>query len=228
MRWIAPLWRALGVRGELIDRSVVSDWSCEQSVVRTGCSVRGSSYLRVSRNRTPSGSGVSGPPRAGWWNGDAASARASVRSASPVTSSALLKGIGRAVLWVVLVVLLLRGAADVMAVADPAPVAREAPAPPAWPDDEARAFAAGLRACVSELLAAATGTATRARSAVRRARVAGLDRARSSATTRPAQAVQGVTVARTARVDQRRALVTVAATVAARSRRAVSGGAGRA
>ena len=55
---IAPLWRALGVRGELnCDRSVVSDRSCDQSVVRTACSVRGSSYLRVSRNRTPSRSG---------------------------------------------------------------------------------------------------------------------------------------------------------------------------
>jgi hypothetical protein len=56
--WIALLWRALGVCGELnCDRSVVSDWSCEQSVVRTACSVRGSSYLRPCRNRTPGRSG---------------------------------------------------------------------------------------------------------------------------------------------------------------------------
>ena len=41
-----------------------------------------------------------------------------------------------------LVVLLLRGAADLMAVEERAPVAREVRAAlPAWPDDEARAFA---------------------------------------------------------------------------------------
>jgi hypothetical protein len=55
---IAPLWRALGVRRELnSDRSVVSHRSCHQGVVRTARPVRRSSYLRVSRNRTPSRSG---------------------------------------------------------------------------------------------------------------------------------------------------------------------------
>src|SRR5688500_1629521 len=63
-------------------------------------------------------------------------------SVSQGTGSELLKRIGRALLWCVLLVLLLRGAADVMAVEESVPVTREVrAAAPVWPDDEARAFA---------------------------------------------------------------------------------------
>jgi len=49
---------------------------------------------------------------------------------------------GRVVLWCVVAVLLLRGASDVMAVQEPAPVQREPRNVAAgWPDDAARAFA---------------------------------------------------------------------------------------
>ena len=59
-----------------------------------------------------------------------------------MTSAGLLKGLGRVVLWCVLVVVLLRGVADIFGADETAPPARgSVAAPAAWPDDEARAFA---------------------------------------------------------------------------------------
>ena len=55
------------------------------------------------------------------------------------TSGGLLKVFGRAVLWLLVAVLLLRGAADLVGRSAPAAAVRpEAMAPVAWPDDEAR------------------------------------------------------------------------------------------
>src|SRR4051794_30595617 len=59
------------------------------------------------------------------------------------TPGGLLKRLGRAVLWLLVVVLLLRGVASVLEPRKPAAVVNAArPAVPAWPDDDARAFAA--------------------------------------------------------------------------------------
>jgi Conjugative transposon protein TcpC len=64
------------------------------------------------------------------------------RVGGAVTSASLLKGLGRVVLWCALVVVLLRGVADLFGAEAAAPPARGAvAAPAAWPDDEARAFA---------------------------------------------------------------------------------------
>ncbi len=52
-----------------------------------------------------------------------------------------LRGAGRIVLWGVILLLLLRGVADVLGSEAPVSVAREVRAQPVWPDDEARAFA---------------------------------------------------------------------------------------
>jgi hypothetical protein len=56
------------------------------------------------------------------------------RSASRGTSAGLLKGLGRGVLWCVVALLLVRGAADLMATAEPPPPARaQLPSPRAEP-----------------------------------------------------------------------------------------------
>jgi hypothetical protein len=135
-------------------------------------------------------------------------------SVSQGTGAELLKRIGRALLWCVLLVLLLRGAADLMAVEEAVPVAREVrPVLPAWPDDEARAFAQDFARVYlgwsprnldgyARALAPFVAPELQA-SVVPELREGG-----------PVQTVQGVTVARTARVDERRALITVAALVA--------------
>jgi Conjugative transposon protein TcpC len=134
-------------------------------------------------------------------------------SAPRSTPAGLLKGLGRVALWSVVVLLLLRGAADLLAVEPTAPAT---PAPRAaavtWPDDEARAFAVefaraylswsprrpseyerGLQGFVSPELATSLVPELAGRG--------------------PDQTVQAATVARTATVDAQRALVTVAATV---------------
>jgi hypothetical protein len=116
-------------------------------------------------------------------------------------SAGLLKGFGRAALWCVVALLLVRGAADVLERAEPPRAARESPGPAAaWPDDEARAFAVDfaraylgsepVRAFVSPELAATIAPEYE-----------------------EPQDVQAATVARTATIDGRHALVTVAATV---------------
>jgi Conjugative transposon protein TcpC len=70
----------------------------------------------------------------------------SAAAGATVTSGHLLRGVGRVVLWCVLALLLVRGAADVLStsrdVVPAAPVSR--PAVAAWPDDRARAFAVGF------------------------------------------------------------------------------------
>src|SRR5262245_38719866 len=72
--------------------------------------------------------------------------RTASSAAPPIrTTGGLLKGLGRGVLWGLVVILLLRGVAGVLAQDTGAPstqpAARPAPAA-AWPDDAARSFAA--------------------------------------------------------------------------------------
>jgi Conjugative transposon protein TcpC len=116
-------------------------------------------------------------------------------------------------LWSVVVLLLLRGAADLLAVEPTAPAT---PAPRAaaatWPDDEARAFAV-------EFARAYLSWSPRGPSEYERAlqRFVPPELAASLvpelADRGPDQTVETATVARTATVDTDRALVTVAATV---------------
>ena len=133
------------------------------------------------------------------------------------TPATLLRTLGRIALWSVVALLLLRGAGDVLAGDAPAPVARESHATAvAWPDDEARAFAVdftraylsysprypqryarGVLAFVSPDVADSVVP----RFAQRDSR----------------QVVQNALVARVEREDDRRALVTVAATLASRN-----------
>jgi Conjugative transposon protein TcpC len=136
-------------------------------------------------------------------------------SVSQGTGAELLKRIGRALLWCVLAVLLLRGAADLLAVPEPVPAAREAaPAVPVWPDDEARAFA-------QDFARVYLSWAPRDPDGYARALVPFVAPELQSSVVPElrkgsAQTVEHVTVARTAPVDQRRALITVAATVTAK------------
>jgi hypothetical protein len=125
------------------------------------------------------------------------------RSPSRTTSAGLLKGLGRVVLWCVVALLLVRGAADLMATTEPPPPARSAQAPAAaWPDDEARAFAVDF---------------ARAYLGSKPGRVEAFAAPELAASIAPEyrepQEVQAATVARTATIDARHALVTVAATV---------------
>src|SRR3954469_8999681 len=67
----------------------------------------------------------------------------SIGAAGASTRGGLLKAFGRAVLWLLVAVLLVRGAADLLGRSTPAAAVRAAPvAPAAWPGDEAKAFAA--------------------------------------------------------------------------------------
>jgi hypothetical protein len=117
-------------------------------------------------------------------------------------------------LWSVVVLLLLRGAADLLAVEPRAPAT---PAPRAaavtWPDDEARAFAV-------EFARAYLGWSPRRPSEYER-ELQGFVSPELAASLVPEltgrgpdQTVQAATVARTATVDSDRALVTAAATAA--------------
>ena len=131
--------------------------------------------------------------------------RGSARLPALRTPADVLKRLGRMVLWLVVAVLLLRGLASSFST-DPAPaVVQSAPKPVAvWPDDEARAFAADF--------ARAYLTAP----AVPLDRFAAPDLAASIAPSYAdddRQSVGFASVARTAKLDDTHALVTVAAAV---------------
>src|SRR5437764_7452354 len=69
----------------------------------------------------------------------------SMGAGGAATGGGLLKAFGRAVLWLLVAVLLLRGAADLLTRSTPAAAVRAAPAARvAWPGDEAKAFAASF------------------------------------------------------------------------------------
>jgi hypothetical protein len=119
--------------------------------------------------------------------------------------------VGRVLLWCAVALLLVRGAADVLAVEERAPARPEArAAAAAWPDEQARAFAVEFaRAYLSSSPADPDGYARELLPFV-------AAELRDSVVPRFAedsarQVVENAVVARSARVDGRRALVTVAA-----------------
>jgi hypothetical protein len=127
------------------------------------------------------------------------------------TPLGMAKRLGRAVLWLLVLVLLLRGAASVVGPRT-ASVVRSAPTttPAAWPDDGARAFAADFaRAYLTYDPKDPEASATAVRAFV------GPELASSVAPEyvedMPRRAVGSVSVARVVRVDDSHAVVTVAA-----------------
>jgi hypothetical protein len=124
--------------------------------------------------------------------------------------------IGRGALWCVVALLLVRGAGDVLAGDTPVSSVRQPrPAAAAWPDDEARAFAADFaRAYLSYSPRHPERYARSVLPFVSPDVASSIAPRFASRDSR--QVVQSAVVARTAAVDDGRALVTVAATVAGR------------
>ncbi len=134
------------------------------------------------------------------------------------TPSAVLKRLGRFVLWLLAVVLLLRGLAGVLAPREPAAVVgAPRPAPAAWPDDEARAFAADFARAYLSYSPRDPQAPARAVQAFAAPELAS-SIVPELADDAPRRSAGSVTVARTARLDRRHALVTVAADVAGETR----------
>src|SRR3954451_3643245 len=128
------------------------------------------------------------------------------------TAGGLVNRLGRALLWLLVVVLLLRGLGSVL---EPREAARPVQAPrlvPAWPDDDARAFAADFARAYLSFSPRRVDASARAVQAFAAPELASAI-APVYGENAPRQAVVSVTVARTARLDARHALVTVAAAV---------------
>jgi Conjugative transposon protein TcpC len=126
-----------------------------------------------------------------------------------------MRVVGRVALWCVVAILLLRGASDVMAVEEPAPVKREPqPAAAGWPDDPARAFAVGFARAYMTFEPKRPSAYARAveRFVAPELAASVLPQFEPDG---PGQVVRDATVARVARVDDRRALITVAVTLEA-------------
>jgi hypothetical protein len=134
------------------------------------------------------------------------------------TPAGLLRRLGRTLLWLLVVVLLLRGLAGLVSPGEPRAVVRAAPhAVVAWPDDEARAFAADFaRAYLGYSPKDAEAYTQTLERFVAPELVASI--APEFQEDEPRQAVGAVTVARTASLDASHALVTVAAAVNGRTR----------
>ena len=64
------------------------------------------------------------------------SRRESVRAPELRTPAGLVKRLGRALLWLLVLVLLLRGLASVLGPREPAAVVQPPPVASAWPDDD--------------------------------------------------------------------------------------------
>jgi hypothetical protein len=126
----------------------------------------------------------------------------------------VLRTVGRFTLWGLALVLLVRGLSDVLAAGDPAPAAPATRASaPAWPGDDARAFAVRF---ADAYLGFAPGDDAHAAAALQAFVTPELANAIVPVEDRrgvPPE-VRGVVVERTERIDERHALVTVAATVA--------------
>jgi conjugative transposon protein TcpC len=133
---------------------------------------------------------------------------------SGATPAGLLRVGGRVVLWCVVALLLLRGASDVMAVQEPAPVQREPRNVAAgWPDDEARAFALGFARAYLTLdpkrpVAYSRALGQFVAPELAEAIVPQFQQRDTQ------QVVEDVAVAEVAAVDDRHALITVAVTLA--------------
>ena len=147
------------------------------------------------------------------WASGSAVARARV-ARSPAE---LLRIVGRVALWCLLLVLLVRGLSDVLATRDPLPVAT-APAATAsvWPGDDARALAVQFtRAYLGYVPREGEDTAAELQAFVT-PELANAIVPVASGSGRPPE-VRDAVVARAVRVNDRRALITVAATVAGSS-----------
>jgi Conjugative transposon protein TcpC len=132
------------------------------------------------------------------------------------TSGAMLRNIGRVALWGVLALLLVRGAGDVLAGDEPPPPASASRAAElSWPDDEARAFAVDFTRAYLSYSPRRPNRYARAVVPFVATEVAGSIVPRF-ARRDSRQVVHNAVVARAARVDDSRALVTVAATVVGR------------
>jgi len=137
--------------------------------------------------------------------------RDAVRAPVIRTPGGLAKRLGRAVLWLLVLVLLLRGLASVMEPRRPAAVASvPKPVVASWPDDGVRAFAADFaRAYLTYSPSDPDASATAVRAFV------GPELAGSIVPEygedAPRRAVGSVSVARVARIDDSHALVSVAA-----------------
>jgi hypothetical protein len=125
------------------------------------------------------------------------------------TPADVLKRLGRAVLWLVVVVLLLRGLASSFST-DPAPTVAPSPAKAVavWPDDEARAFAADF---ARAYLSYSPGEPQSLERFVTPELASSI--APDFGDGEERQAVGLVSVARTVKLDESTALVTVAAVV---------------
>jgi len=141
---------------------------------------------------------------------------ASNRAPAIRTPGGLLKGVGRVVLWSLVVILLLRGVAGVLAQDTSSPVARPVvrAAPAVWPDDAARSFAADF---ARAYLSWSPQHADRYEQAL-----APFVSADVASTIQPTfgdkatrQEVQATSIARVVALDKDHALLTVAAAVAA-------------
>ena len=137
----------------------------------------------------------------------------SVRVPEVRTPGGFVKRLGRALLWLLVLVLLLRGLASVLEPRDPAPVVSSSrPASAAWPDDDARAFATDFARAYLSYSPTRPDASARAVQAFASSELAD-SIAPEYDEKAPAQSVAGVTVARTATLDERHALITVAASI---------------
>ena len=134
--------------------------------------------------------------------------RGSARAPVLRTPADVLKRLGRALLWLLVVVLLLRGLASLFTSDSPKPAPAPAPqhaAAPAWPDDEARAFAADF---ARAYLSSSTQSLDRYVTPELASSIAP-----EYGDAKKPQTVGAVSVARVSGVGSDRALITVAATV---------------
>jgi Conjugative transposon protein TcpC len=140
------------------------------------------------------------------------------RSVSRGTRAGLLKALGRVLLWCVVVLLLLRGANDLLAVEEPAPAARESRAPQvAVPDDEVRAFAVEFARAYLGWSPRQPGSYARGLEAFAAPELSGSLVPELPERASP-QEVGAISVARTAPLDAGQVLVTVAARVSSSDR----------
>ena len=142
---------------------------------------------------------------------DGALLRGPRRSDGVGTPAGLAKRLGRAVLWLLVLVLLLRGLASVMAPRETEAVPSAArPAAVAWPDDEARAFAADFaRAYLTYAPSDPEASADAVRAFVAPELASSV--VPQYGEDAPRRAVGSVSIARAVRMDESHALITVAA-----------------
>jgi Conjugative transposon protein TcpC len=141
------------------------------------------------------------------------------RARAARTPAELARAIGRATLWCLVAVLLLRGAGDVLATPEREPLqAAPREAPGVWPDDEARAFAAQFARAYLGYSPRRPDESAREVLAFVSPDLAGSIVPEFSRRDPDASAVQDAIAARAERLDDRRALITVATSTATSTR----------